>query len=209
MASRRVRLSYAAVRKQRHRRPVVHHFAPLCTISGCTNRASDNPTKIYDGKLTVVRPRALELPTTALSMEEHTDDEPKTVFPCRIAQRWLAALMLLCLSLHTVVADANGPRRYFDLEAGDAPVMLNEFSRQSDLQVLFDFNLLRGMKTRAVAGDLDASVALESMLEGTGLNFDFVNDHTLAITAKKPSLLERMRHRAPPAPKKTAARDDL
>ena len=65
--------------------------------------------------------------------------------------------------------------------------MLNEFSRQSDLQVLFDFNILRGMKTRAVTGDLDASTALKNMLKGTNLVFDFVNDHTLAVTPKKPS----------------------
>ena len=59
---------------------------------------------------------------------------------------------------------------HFDLEAGDASLMLNEFSRQSDMQVLFDFNILRGMKTRAVTGDLDVSNALKAMLKGTNLD---------------------------------------
>jgi outer membrane receptor protein involved in Fe transport len=87
--------------------------------------------------------------------------------------------------------------------------MLNEFSRQSDLQVLFDFNILRGMKTRAVNGDLESSTALKSMLKGTNLTFDFVNDRTLAVTPKKPSFLSRLWHRLKSRPKNTSDADDL
>jgi outer membrane receptor protein involved in Fe transport len=86
--------------------------------------------------------------------------------------------------------------------------MLNEFSRQSDMQVLFDFNILRGMKTRAVTGDLDASTALKDMLKGTNLVFDFVNDHTLAVTPKKPSVLSRLWHRLAAHPKHAPGYDD-
>ena len=109
---------------------------------------------------------------------------------CRTAQR-CCAILVVCLMLHTADADADpaAPLRHFQLEAGDASVMLNEFSRQSDLQVLFDFNILRGMKTHAVTGDLDPSTALKSMLKGTNLVFDFVNDRTLAVTPKKSSFL--------------------
>src|ERR1700730_7784590 len=126
-------------------------------------------------------------------MDEHKDGS-RLVTLCRSAQR-LCALLVVCLALHTAVASAAGPRRHFDLEAGDASLMLNEFSRQSDLQVLFDFNILRGMKTRAVTGDFDASTALTSMLKGTNLVFDFVNNHTLAVTPKKPSFVARIWHR--------------
>jgi hypothetical protein len=48
-----------------------------------------------------------------------------------------------------------------DLQAGDASLMLNEFSRQSDLQVLFDFNILTGMQARAVSGDFEPTDALK------------------------------------------------
>src|SRR5580700_1206401 len=98
-------------------------------------------------------------------MGEHKDGF-RLVTRCRAAQR-MCALLVICLALHTASADAAGLRRHFELEAGDASVMLNEFSRQSDLQVLFDFNILRGMKTRAVSGDFDPSAALKSMLKGT------------------------------------------
>ena len=119
----------------------------------------------------------------------------------------MCALLVICLALHTASADAAGLRRHFELEAGDASVMLNEFSRQSDLQVLFDFNILRGMKTRAVSGDFDPSAALKSMLKGTNLVFDFVNDHTLAVTPKKPSLLDRLLHRSQNRPKSASVED--
>src|SRR5215470_17739284 len=99
-------------------------------------------------------------------MEEHKD----RVTPHRTAWRQSAVLVAF-LTLHTATAFAAGPHRHFDLEAGDATLMLNEFSRQSDMQVLFDFNILRGMKTRAVSGDLDASTALKAMLKGTNLTF--------------------------------------
>lgn len=70
----------------------------------------------------------------------------------------------------------------FHMEAGDATLTLNEFSRQSSLQLLFDYNIVRGRKTRAVSGEFEAPVALTQMLVDTGLVFDFVNDRTLAVT---------------------------
>jgi len=109
----------------------------------------------------------------------------------RKRSRHLISLTPLFFALTSINVEAAGPHRHFDLDAGDASLMLNEFSRQSDLQVLFDFNILRGMKTQAVTGDLDASAALKGILKGTNLVFDFVNDHTLAVTPKKPSALQR------------------
>jgi outer membrane receptor protein involved in Fe transport len=142
-------------------------------------------------------------------MEEHKDGyRPVTL--CRTAQR-LCAVLVVCLMLHTADADADpaAPLRHFQLEAGDASLMLNEFSRQSDLQVLFDFNILRGMKTRAVSGDLDPSTALKSMLKGTNLIFDFVNDRTLAVTPKRASFFNRLWHRLKSRPKHASDDDDL
>jgi outer membrane receptor protein involved in Fe transport len=112
-------------------------------------------------------------------------------------------ILVLVLGFGAVHAIAAGPRRNFQIEAGDASVMLNEFSRQSDLQVLFDFNVLMGMQTRAVRGNLQASDALTAMLAGTGLVFEFVNDHTLAVTheVKKPPLVHRQERDLPRAPK--------
>ena len=137
------------------------------------------------------------------------DAEPKDQPPRPGApggKSWRGALWALaCLALHAVAA-ASGPHRHYDLPAGEAAATLNEFGRQSDLQVLFDFNQLKGLRTRAVKAELDASAALTRMLAGSGLVFEFVNEGTLAVTpAQKPSLLRRLRDRlasapAPPAP---------
>jgi len=127
-------------------------------------------------------------------MDEHKDGF-RRVIPCRTAGR-IRAILVVFLALHTATANAEGPEHHYELEAGDASLMLNEFSRQSDMQVLFDFNILRGMKTRAVTGDFDVSEALTAMLKGTDLGFDFVNDHTLAVTPKKPSMFAKLWHRA-------------
>jgi iron complex outermembrane recepter protein len=142
-------------------------------------------------------------------MEEHKDGS-RLAESCRTAHR-LCLVVTVCLCLHTVDADAEGPRRHFALEAGDATLTLNEFSRQSDLQVLFDFNILKGMTTRAVNGNYDASDALKSMLRGTNLEFVFVNDRTLAVTPqqKPPSLLRRAWRKLTARPAKKDGDSDL
>src|SRR3954467_4663292 len=127
-------------------------------------------------------------------MDEHKDGF-RRVIPCRTNGR-ICAILVVFLALHTATANAEGPEHHYELEAGDASLMLNEFSRQSDMQVLFDFNLLSGMKTQAVTGEFDVSDALTAMLKGTNLGFDFVNDHTLAVTPKKPSMFAKLWHRA-------------
>lgn len=139
-------------------------------------------------------------------MDEHTDGS-RRVIPCRIGGRQYAVVVVL-LALHTASANAAEPLRHFDLQAGDASVTLTEFSRQSDLQVLFDFSLVKGIQSRAVTGDLDATTALKIMLTGTNLEFGFVNDRTLAVTPKKPSMLQRLWHRLTTRTQHTPEADD-
>jgi iron complex outermembrane recepter protein len=71
--------------------------------------------------------------------------------------------------------------RHFDLPAGDAQVMVNEFSRQADLQVLFDYPKLAGMQTHAVVGEFEPPDALTVLLQNLPLHVSWVNDRTLAI----------------------------
>jgi hypothetical protein len=72
------------------------------------------------------------------------------------------------------------PRR-FSIAATDAPAAVNEFSRQADLQVLFDYQQLQGRKTHAVNGELEPLYALSDMLKDSGLVFQWVDERTLAI----------------------------
>jgi len=94
------------------------------------------------------------------------------------------AALLLCLGSVSVCLGGSTPTD-FHIEAGDATLTLNEFSRQAGLQLLFDFSVVRGRTTHAVKGAYEPSDALRRMLASTGLTFDFVNAHTLAVTPIK------------------------
>ncbi len=103
--------------------------------------------------------------------------------PSSQGSSFLTLLGLLVLGLFCGLPARAAPRlQTFHIEAGEATRTLNEFSRQSSLQLLFDYNVVRGRKTRAVSGEYEAPAALEQMLADTGLVFDFVNDRTLAVT---------------------------
>src|SRR3954447_24712315 len=92
------------------------------------------------------------------------------------------ALTGLLLIVVSVPVRATPKLHTFHIDAGDAARTLNEFSRQSSLQLLFDYSVVRGRTTRAVSGEYAPAVALERMLEDSGLVFDFVNDRTLSVT---------------------------
>jgi hypothetical protein len=62
---------------------------------------------------------------------------------------------------------------------------LNEFSRQANKQVLFDYSVMSTRQTRAVEGMLQPSDALRSMLKGTDLVARNVNELTVAIMPKR------------------------
>lgn len=97
----------------------------------------------------------------------------------------LTGLLVLGL-LAGMPARAAPKLQTFHIEAGEATLTLNEFSRQSSLQLLFDYNIVRGRRTQAVSGEYAAIAALEKMLVDTGLVFDFVNERTLAVTVVNP-----------------------
>src|SRR5262249_41999855 len=69
----------------------------------------------------------------------------------------------------------------------------------------FDYNMLKGVKTHAVNGSYDATTALTKMLKGTSLGFEFVNDHTLAITRRPPSRAARIWNRMRSRPRSEAS----
>lgn len=72
----------------------------------------------------------------------------------------------------------------FHIEAGILRYTVNEWSRQSAIQVMYDFDGVGSLHTRAVEGELESDQALEFLLDGTGLAFDRVNELTMAIFPK-------------------------
>ncbi len=82
------------------------------------------------------------------------------------------------------LACANAGEHAFEISAGSAPAALREFGRQADIQLLFDFDAVDGIETKALAGTFEVEAALRLLLQGTGLSFGRVNERTLAIRTR-------------------------
>jgi hypothetical protein len=57
----------------------------------------------------------------------------------------------------------------FDIPADNAVASLRRFAKQAEVQVIFIEDAIDGIRTNAVKGELPVAVALERMLDGTGL----------------------------------------
>lgn len=89
----------------------------------------------------------------------------------------LFAAFFCCCSLAR--ADALAPL-HFDIPAGDAQKTLLQFVAQSDIEMLYSSDDVRGITTHAVSGDLTVAQALALMIDGTGLEVSFENGFTFA-----------------------------
>jgi outer membrane receptor protein involved in Fe transport len=69
----------------------------------------------------------------------------------------------------------------FKIEAGSAETTLALFGQQSGWQTLYTHQAVEGRSTPALAGSYEPRAALERILQGTGLTYEFANDHTVTI----------------------------
>src|SRR5258707_661363 len=99
---------------------------------------------------------------------------------CRV---WTSMVWLLATPLvGTAAPDPEPPLAVeFHIQGGDATTTLTEFSRQARLQLLFDYNVVKGHTTEPLDGVLRPAEALRRLLANSDLEFDFVNERTLAV----------------------------
>lgn len=76
----------------------------------------------------------------------------------------LLACMAGCFNKHQ--------QKQFDIEGGDAKQTLKEFARQAEAEILFDLQIVEGVRTHPVEGVYSPSNALSLMLENTNLTYD-------------------------------------
>jgi outer membrane receptor protein involved in Fe transport len=89
--------------------------------------------------------------------------------------------MLLIACFCSSLGHADAARTvHFDIPAGDAQKTLLQFLTQSNIEMLYSSDDVRGLNTHAIAGELTVPQALRQMLDGTGLNIAFENDFTFA-----------------------------
>ena len=73
-----------------------------------------------------------------------------------------------------------------DIPAEPLPQALAAFAEQTGLQVVYISGLVRAQQSHAVAAGLGAREALDRLLQGTGLRFDFLTAHSVRILAAPP-----------------------
>jgi iron complex outermembrane recepter protein len=107
--------------------------------------------------------------------------------------RTLASAVLRALTICTPAALLDAPATLAQmvdpsgLSAGIPAEPLAEaleaFARQTDTQVVYVSDILRGQRSHAVPAGLGVSAALAQMLEGTGLKFEYLTPRSIRILA--------------------------
>lgn len=69
----------------------------------------------------------------------------------------------------------------FNVRSGPAVDTIVEWGVQAHMQVLFDWSVVVPYQSQPVSGVLEPLEALRKMLERTDLQFEYVNDHTVAV----------------------------
>src|SRR5688572_15039752 len=80
-----------------------------------------------------------------------------------------------------------------EIEAQSVEQALTVLARQSGLQIIYGAETVQGLRSKGTPAGLWATETLQRMLDGTGLKYEFLNDHTVTI----------VRQPAPVAPSST------
>lgn len=96
---------------------------------------------------------------------------------------WLLTFALCSLRALSAIAMGNPNERYtFDISQGVAAWRLNDFGTQSGMQLLFNFEDMKGVSVTAVHGEYKPFDALNKMIAGTDIRYEFVNRRTVTLT---------------------------
>ncbi len=97
-------------------------------------------------------------------------------------RKLLSYLLLLVGSFLVSGVWAAGPTVMFKIPEGEFSQTVIEFYKQAQVEILYaSLGSVKGLKTHAVHGELEASVALEKMLEGTGISFEFESERSVLL----------------------------
>jgi iron complex outermembrane receptor protein len=90
-----------------------------------------------------------------------------------VTRRGLRSILFVALLLWTglgTAASAAPSARLFDVPSSPAETALRRFARQADVQLIFDPDIVAGVRTRALIGRFDPAEALAAILTGTPLH---------------------------------------
>jgi outer membrane receptor protein involved in Fe transport len=102
----------------------------------------------------------------------------------------------------------NPNERYlFDIPQGVAAWRLNDFGTQSGMQLLFNFEDMKGVSVAAVHGEYKPFDALNLMIKGTDIHYEFVNRRTVTLTRSGTRMWSGKVAPEKPASSKSGSRD--
>ena len=109
------------------------------------------------------------------------------------ARRWIAisASIWVCVSAQAQNAAPAQPsplKVAVNIEAQPIRAALKALGEQTGLQILYrsDDLSINGVTTPRIAGELSVQEALDRLLVNTGLKYEFINKHTIRISAARP-----------------------
>lgn len=111
--------------------------------------------------------------------------------------RFLRSLMMACCMLAALYAQAQ--TRNFDVAAGDLKTALDTFIAQSQAQLLYKVDDVKGLSTKGAKGAATPEEALARLLEGTKLKIRRDADGAMVIYVAPPDALKSERTDQPPA----------
>ncbi len=82
------------------------------------------------------------------------------------------------------LARANDAAIALDIPAQSLGAALRQFAEQTGLQLVYETELAAGLHSPRVQGQLTTREALQKLLDGTGLQFQFLGERTVALSAK-------------------------
>jgi myo-inositol catabolism protein IolC len=98
-----------------------------------------------------------------------------------------SALLCLCIVAiawitHPAEAPSSEPVRYnFKIDSQPLGTALQEFAKQSGVQIIFFSQVTEGLQAPALSGSYTISGALEMLLSGSRLIFQVINPKTIEI----------------------------
>ncbi len=99
----------------------------------------------------------------------------------------LAHAIAAALGLATI-PPALGQTASFDVPEEEAIKSIPEFAHQANLQIIAPADGLKGIKTHAVHGSIDARAALKLLLQGTGIVIASDDGHIISLRLLDTSL---------------------
>jgi len=112
-----------------------------------------------------------------------------------IKRSCLCVGLWVALSAAQAVLAQQPARHLVQLQSQDLGAALASLAHQTKIQVVYPAELVRGKRAPALSGTWTSSEALDRVLEGSGLRFEYLDDQTVTLSPLAPRDVETPRRK--------------